>query len=141
MSTLKDLISNTSYFSEHICVDVHYYVGKIGRIEAVPFGRDIHRRIDCAPIEFLTPKGVHLYGLLKHPLNGKIYAFFSSEERDLIKAKWAKMAEKKHEEDSEWRVSYRPRKKYRLEVNDSITYDQERVIVYYNAFETNKRRH
>lgn len=144
MSTLRDLISNTSYFNEHSFVDVHYYVGKIGRMETVPFGKDIHERIGCAPLEFFTPKGVHLYGLLKHPQNGRIYAFISAEERDRVKAKWEEMTErieeeKLYEDDTEWRVSYSPKKRLKVVKFDDEPF--EWVTVYHNAFETNRRRH
>ena len=155
MNALRDLITNTSYFSEHAFVDVHYYIRGKKRMETVALGADIHERIGRSHVEFVSPKGVHLYGLLRNPSDGRLYAFLSAEERDRVKAKWssgpARVAkplstarlERRQEEDpfaDEWRVDYSPRRS-RRPFTFSLEDDFQPVIVYYSGFETNRRRH
>ena len=145
MSTLRDLITNTSFFDDHTCVDVHCRCGKTRWMETVIFERNVDDIIGGdRPFEFDSPRGIHLYGLLRHPRTGEVHSFVSQGDLERTKQRWAEIArqiaeEKLTEDDTEWKVSYAPRR--RLAPLPEDDGKRPRITVYHNATETNRRRH
>lgn len=146
MSTIKDLLPDTHFLKEKTVLDVHYNIGTHNRKETITFPNDINKIVDnFIPYEFTSPSGIHLYGLVRNPLNGIVHAYIDEEERDreLVRYKdaAARIADEEALDDgTEWRAAYSSRASRNKKYPKPDEY-VPKPIVYHNALETNRKKH
>lgn len=147
MCTIGEMLPDTHFLKEKIILEVNYTICCRHRKETITFPSEVKDYIEnFIPYEFDTPMGIHLHGLLKHPITGSYHAFMNPDNLDkmmeIYKDKAQQIAEEEALDDgTEWRAPRSLResrfKKYPNPSDDYV----EKPVIYHNAIETNRRKH